>query len=174
MLRNLFSIPLILFAPLLFCQSTGKLFLKAAVTKLENSKTYTLQVAEKMPPENYNFRPMTKEMSFGEQLLHLCENLGWLTSAYLEKGTSPFTDSDRKKKNKEEIIEVVNRVYDYALKVLKNFDEAHLGDSVNFFAGPMNKLQIINLVSDHQTHHRGQMIVYLRLNGIEPPKYVGW
>src|ERR1700688_5066511 len=115
MLRHLFSIHLILFSPLLFCQSPGNLFLKAAVTKLENSKIYTLQMAGKMPAENYNFRPVAKEMSFGEQLLHLSDNLGWLTSAYLEKGASPFTDADGKKKNKEEIIEVISRVYDHAL-----------------------------------------------------------
>ncbi|WP_374662973.1 DinB family protein [Parasegetibacter sp. NRK P23] len=38
----------------------------------------------------------------------------------------------------------------------------------------MSKLQIINLLSDHQTHHRGQLLVYLRLCGLTPPKYVGW
>jgi uncharacterized damage-inducible protein DinB len=30
------------------------------------------------------------------------------------------------------------------------------------------------LMHDHHTHHRGQIIVYLRLNGLKPPKYVGW
>jgi uncharacterized damage-inducible protein DinB len=38
----------------------------------------------------------------------------------------------------------------------------------------MNKLQILNLLNDHQTHHRAQLIVYLRINGIKPPDYVGW
>lgn len=41
-------------------------------------------------------------------------------------------------------------------------------------AGRMSKLQFINLLNDHQTHHRGQMMVYLRLNGIQPPEYMGW
>jgi len=30
------------------------------------------------------------------------------------------------------------------------------------------------LLNDHQTHHRGQLVVYLRLNGIKPPAYIGW
>jgi uncharacterized damage-inducible protein DinB len=38
----------------------------------------------------------------------------------------------------------------------------------------MNKLQIINLINDHQTHHRAQLLVYLRLKGVKPPEYVGW
>ncbi|HEV3252316.1 MAG TPA: DinB family protein [Puia sp.] len=174
MLRSLIIFPLILLPPILFCQSPGKLFLDAAITKLQHSKIYTLQMGDKMPAEKYNFRPVPDEMSFAEQLMHLSENLAWLTSDYLEKQASPFTKADGKKQKKEEVLEVVNRVYDFAIRVLRNIDEAHLSDSVNFFAGPMNKLQIINLVSDHQTHHRGQLIVYLRLNGIKPPDYVGW
>ncbi len=38
----------------------------------------------------------------------------------------------------------------------------------------MTERQIINLMNDHLTHHRAQAIVYLRLNGVMPPKYVGW
>ncbi len=38
----------------------------------------------------------------------------------------------------------------------------------------MNKLQINNPMQDHQTHHRAQLLNYLRLNGIKPPAYIGW
>ncbi len=68
----------------------------------------------------------------------------------------------------------LSKTYDFALDVLQHFDLARLSDTVSFFAGPMNKLQIINLLNDHQTHHRAQMLVYLRLNGIKPPDYIGW
>jgi uncharacterized damage-inducible protein DinB len=36
----------------------------------------------------------------------------------------------------------------------------------------LNKLQFINFIHDHQSHHIGQLIVYLRLNNIEPPSSV--
>ncbi|RYY32777.1 MAG: hypothetical protein EOP46_18130 [Sphingobacteriaceae bacterium] len=75
---------------------------------------------------------------------------------------------------KEEIIQVIKNTYAFAIGALKSFEVTHLADTVSFFAGPKTKLQIINLISDHQTHHRAQMIVYLRLNSIKPPDYVGW
>jgi uncharacterized damage-inducible protein DinB len=28
------------------------------------------------------------------------------------------------------------------------------------------------MIADHITHHRGQMLVYMRLNGLKPPRYV--
>ncbi|OYY03206.1 MAG: DinB family protein, partial [Sphingobacteriia bacterium 35-40-5] len=35
-------------------------------------------------------------------------------------------------------------------------------------------VQFLNLIQDHQTHHRAQLIVYLRLNMLNPPNYTGW
>ena len=49
-----------------------------------------------------------------------------------------------------------------------------LDEEVQFFAGPMSKRQILVLMNDHLTHHRGQMIVYVRLKGVKPPAYKGW
>ena len=86
--------------------------------------------------------------------------------------------TDYKKKaadlNKQQVIDRLRMGYEYAENALKNFNKQTLSDSVTFFAGPMNRLQIINLLNDHQTHHRAQVLVYLRLNGIKPPDYVGW
>jgi uncharacterized damage-inducible protein DinB len=53
-------------------------------------------------------------------------------------------------------------------------DSELLDSKVAFFAGPKTKLQILNLMQDHVTHRRGQLIVYLNLNDIQPPKYTGW
>ena len=52
--------------------------------------------------------------------------------------------------------------------------EKDLDTIVDFFAGPMSKRQILTLLNDHYTHHRGQIIVYLRMNDIKPPRYRGW
>ena len=155
-------------------QSVDSLFLEAARIKLHHAKEYTLSVAGLMPAEFYQFRPSPEEMNFGEQLLHLSANLGWLSSTYLTIDQNPINQKDMKVTSKDSVIAVVKRAYDYAEKVLRQFPARSLNENVTFFAGPMNKLQIINLVNDHQTHHRGQMLVYLRMKNITPPKYVGW
>lgn len=75
---------------------------------------------------------------------------------------------------KDSILGILNRAYDYALRALETFNPSELGKMESFFTGPMNRLQIINLINDHQTHHRAQLLVYLRMKGIKPPAYVGW
>ncbi len=176
-------IPLLLFILISFtsfAQSdpTGKLYMDAAITRLQHAKTYTLAMAELMPESKYGFKPTPEEMSFAEQLLHIGQNLGWLTSKYIFKEsneTDPFKWPDPI--TKAAVIATVSRAYDYAIDKYKHFDVSHLTDSVYFEymgAGRISKLQFMNLVNDHQAHHRGQMVVYLRLNGITPPEYIGW
>jgi len=154
-------------------QGHDSLFLAAARTKLKNSKEYLLKVADLMPEDKYGYKPTKEEMSFREQLLHICGNLGWLSSAYLSAEPAPAYKVNEKMQSKDSIRTVIVKTYDYAMDKLDHFNAAQLGDTVKFFAGPMTKLQIINLLSDHQTHHRGQLLVYLRLCGVKPPAYVG-
>jgi uncharacterized damage-inducible protein DinB len=156
-------------------QSIDSLFVHAAYMKLNGAAKYTLGVAELMPAESYSFKPSGDQMSFGQQLLHISRNLGWLSSYYLNnQQPNPVTEADLKLVQKDSIIVVVSRSYAYALNALNHFSPERLNDTVSFFAGPMTKLQIINLLNDHQTHHRGQLIVYLRLSAIRPPAYTGW
>lgn len=173
-LSTVLLITLCFFTTSIFAQPTESLFLKAAKQKLLHAKAYTLKVAATMPEEKYGFKPSAEEMDFGQQLLHLSANMGWLCSTYFGQTSNPITKEDGGLKKKEAIIAVLNKAYDFSLNILSHVTEKELSDTVSFFAGPMSKLQVINLLNDHQTHHRAQMLVYLRLNGIKPPDYVGW
>ncbi len=140
--------------------------------KWENAKTYTLKMADLMSAENYGFRPVAEEMSFKEQLLHITNNMKWLSSAFLfSQGSKQVSDTATMEK--AAIIKVLSDAYDEGLTA-HHLNEKQLNETVPFFAGPMTRRQILILMHDHQTHHVGQLIVYLRLKGIKPPTYVGW
>lgn len=167
-------VPILLFNFSVQAQRIDSPFLDAAIIKLKHAKEYTIKMASLMPDDKYSFRATPAEMSFGEQLLHISSNMGWLCSSYLSGIKNPVTKMDATLTKKKDILLVLNKTYDFAIDILQHFDATHLADTVSFFAGTMSKLQIINLLNDHQTHHQGQIIVYLRLNGIKPPDYVGW
>lgn len=151
-------------------QTTPKL---AFLEKWENSKNYLIAIAEAMPEESYDFKPTERQMSFKEQLIHIKGNMDWLSNAY-------FTDIAYKKEKKElpktkkDAINDLEKTFNSVSEIIKNTPDENLQETVDFFAGPKSKLQILNLLQDHVTHHRGQLIVYLNLNSIEPPKYSGW
>ncbi len=151
-------------------QTTPKL---AFLEKWENSKNYLLEIAEAMPEENYDFKPTEREMSFGEQLLHIKQNMDWLSTSYFTSETYK-KEENAQQKSKAEIISELKKSFNRVSEILKNTSDESLQETVEFFAGPKSKLQILNLLQDHVTHHRGQIIVYLNLKEVKPPKYIGW
>ncbi len=126
-----------------------------------------------MPEEKYHFKPTERQMSFQEQLLHIRENMIWLSETYFatkkHKKAQKITPTSKK-----DIIKELDSAFNNVSKIIKLVNLEDLKTEVAFFAGPKSKLQILNLLQDHVTHHRGQLIVYLNLNTIKPPKYSGW
>ena len=148
--------------------------LQAQLTrKWVNSKTYALKLAALMPEEDYDFKASPEEMSFREQLLHIAENMTWLSSSYLFVD-APAKSTATQKLSKNEVLKVLGNAYDLGLSAHMKMNVGQLDEKVKFFAGPMTRRQILILMHDHQTHHLGQLVVYLRLKGIKPPEYVGW
>lgn len=116
-------------------------FLKEMTRRLENSKASSLQIAALMPEDGYHFAPTAGEMDFAEQLLHMAQNISWLTSTYLTSEPDIFTKEmlGRKGKSKTEVVQLVTRAFDYAVQAVENFDEKRLEEMVKFGAGPLSK-----------------------------------
>jgi len=75
-------------------------------------------------------------------------------------------------KSKAEMIAIVNKTFDDAIALIKDFNPENLDDTLDYFGLNRTKRQIFMLLADHITHHRGQLLVYMRLNGLVPPRYV--
>lgn len=165
---------LILSVSISSAQIPGDTYLKAMATRLTNAKIYALALADKMPREKYTFRPIEGERNFGEQLIHIASNLDWLTQTYLLKGGERKQFHNIKSGDKDAVLGILRAAFDTAIAAIEKTDPATLTESLSFFAGPMYRFQIIELIADHQTHHRGQLVVYARLNFIKPPDYTGW
>jgi uncharacterized damage-inducible protein DinB len=144
----------------------------AFLEKWENSKNYLVEMAEAMPEGTYDYKPTERQKSFREQLLHIKQNMDWLSTTYFAKEKTKKKDITYT--TKAEVIKAITEAFDNTAKIIKMATPEELKEIVDFFAGPKTKLQILNLLQDHVTHHRGQLIVYLNLNDITPPKYRGW
>jgi len=147
--------------------------ISAFLEKWENSKNYLVQIAELMPEDKYSYKPTARQDTFRELLLHIKQNMDWLSTSYFSK----YTKNNQKKATyttKAEVIAAIKEAFNNTAVIIKKANPEELKEVVDFFAGPKTKLQILNLLQDHVTHHRGQLVVYLNLNDIKPPRYVGW
>lgn len=147
------------------------LYKTAYLEKLDNSEKYLLEILKETPDSLLTFKPTEREMTFQRQLVHICENMIWLTNSYI---SNQNTELNTEVKTKENIQTLIKDSFAMCRNAVVEFNDKDYGAQVDFFAGPKTKLQILNLIQDHVTHHRGQVIVYLNLNGIKPPRYTGW
>lgn len=167
---------ILLFLPFFSIAQSDKILIESHLTKIQNAKTYALAIANKLPEEKFDFRPVKEEMSFKEQLIHIGENLYWLSSTYISEQNNPLNEKKHNSAdmNKEDVLQFLASAFDYSHKVIGALKGNNLYKEFNWGSQKLNKFQFLNLIQDHQSHHIGQLIVYLRLNNIEPPKYIGW
>ena len=145
----------------------------AFLLKWENSKNYLLGIAKAMPEDTYNYKPTERQMSFHEQLVHIRGNMVWLSETYFV--STDFIKSEKvTPKTKMALINELEIAFNNVATLINKVSLDDLSTEVEFFAGPKSKLQILNLLQDHVTHHRGQLVVYLNLNEIKPPSFIGW
>lgn len=175
-MKHFILLLLSLFFPFIGISQSNHMLIQSHVQKIKNAKTYTLSILEKVSEEQLEFKPIKDEMSIREQFVHIGENIFWLSSTYLKEGDNPLKKGkvDLKIMSKEQMVTFISDAFDYAAKVINDLDESKLDKEFKWNGGTLNKYQFLNLIQSHQTHHTGQLIVYLRLNHIEPPKYIGW
>lgn len=158
----------------LFAQQND--YIKQYLERLENSKTYLMIIAENMPEDKYGYKATPESKSFAENFMHIGWAMDWHSQSLLggREARDWKTDTELRvaQKTKAEMIATIDRTFDATLKLIKNFDVEQLNDELDYFGLNRTKTQILMLLADHITHHRGQMLVYLRLNGIAPPRYV--
>lgn len=151
-------------------------FIKDYLERLENSRKYLILVAETMPADKYDFKASPESMTFAENLLHIGFAMDWHSQSLLGGRESRDWNTDTTFKvannSKEEMIATIENTFDETIKSIKQFDTAQLDDELDYFGLNRTKRQIFLLLADHITHHRGQMLVYMRINGLVPPRYV--
>ncbi|PNQ73306.1 damage-inducible protein DinB [Hanstruepera neustonica] len=152
------------------------IFIKEFLERLESSKSYLILVAETMPEDQYTFKATPKSMNFAEHLMHISWAMDWHSQSLMggRKARDWNTDTELQvaDKTKKEMIDKIDETFNKTIDFIKNFDVDRLGERLDYFGQSRTKRQILLLLTDHITHHRAQMLVYMRLNGLKPPRYV--
>ena len=177
MKRIVFLTAILFFSSLpspLFAQEND--FVTEYLERMENSRAYLMLVAEIMPEDKYYFKATPESMSFAEKLMHIAWAMDWHSQSLMggREARDWNTDTELKvdKKSKKEMIATIDETFDKTIGFISTFEVKRLEERLDYFGLDRTKRQILLLLADHITHHRGQMLVYMRLNGIKPPRYV--
>ena len=143
------------------------------VKEWERAKAYTKEYLEAMPDSGYSLKPTPVMRSFAEQMLHLTDaNYGFAAGA--TGVTSPVAFGEMEKtadKSKQNVIKLVMAGYDFVISNIGKLTPAQLNEKVKMFGQfDMTRGMAFAKCFEHQTHHRGQTTVYIRLAGATPPQ----
>jgi uncharacterized damage-inducible protein DinB len=134
--------------------------------------------AEAMPEDKFDYAPTTGEFkgvrSFGEQIKHVAA-VNYMFGAAILSEKPPVDVGDESGpsslKTKAEILAYLKDSFAYVHKAIATINEKNLVEPLKspFGEGPITRLSVATSVVGHGFDHYGQMVEYLRLNGIVPP-----
>ncbi len=134
-----------------------------------NMQDKIMKSAEAMPESKYSYRPTKDVRSFAEILNHVAD-ISYILCSNAKGETNP--DPDSAKGSKAEIVARLKGGFDYCDSVYSGFPDAQLNAPADFFGAKTNKMFILTQVGNHDALHYGNLVTYLRLNGLVPSG--GW
>jgi uncharacterized damage-inducible protein DinB len=135
-----------------------------------------ISLADAMPAEKYDFKPTGGEFkearTFGEQVKHVaCANFAFFNE--IEKKEPPADCANggpSPAATKAELMAYLRDSFAYAQKVLRQMTSTNaLEPASGPYGGASTRLGLATLAVWHASDHYGQLVIYLRLNGIVPP-----
>ena len=139
----------------------------------ERAKAYTVDYLNTMPADKYLFKATDSVRSFAQQMLHLAQsNVNVIAPIAGESnifGDRNLEDS-KTAQTKDSVMYYVVASYDLAIDGIKKMNVASLNEKVKLYNWEETKYAWLLKAFEHQTHHRGQTTIYIRLLGLHPPQ----
>lgn len=145
---------------------------------VKNLEREFVPAAEAMPEDKYGFAPTNGEFkgvrTFAEQIKHVAAVNYELGAAILqekppvdvgdESGPASIT-------SKSDVLKYLKDSFEYTHKAIATINEKNLTQPLRspFGEGSVTRLGLASSVASHGFDHYGQMVEYLRMNGIVPP-----
>jgi uncharacterized damage-inducible protein DinB len=134
-----------------------------------NMQDKIMKSAEAMPESKYSYRPTKDVRSFAEILNHVGD-ISYILCSNVKGEASPAMDATRV--SKTDIMAYLKSSFAYCDGVNSGFNDARLNDPADFWGHKTNKMFILTQVGNHDALHYGNLVTYLRLNGVVPSG--GW
>jgi uncharacterized damage-inducible protein DinB len=154
----------------LSAQTAPPTLAKELVATWQRATVEIIDVAEVMPENKYDYKPTPEMSSFSDQLVHVAG----ITQRFIDTAKGTKSDSAHKSMTKVEVVALLKSTFHTAQDMIASLTDAQLlepvkfpfGDRIvtraTFWQGPLYQIR----------NHHGQLVVYLRMNGIVPPTSV--
>jgi uncharacterized damage-inducible protein DinB len=127
-----------------------------------------IAAAEKMPEQNYSFKPTPEVRSFGQLVGHVADAQYYFCATATGE-PSPTKDIEKSKTSKADLVAALKDAVAYCNKTYAGMTDAQGSQTVKFMGYDTAKLTVLSVNTAHTDEHYGNMVTYLRIKGIVPP-----
>ena len=131
-------------------------------------KDILLRSAQKMPQENYNFKPTDTVRSYGQILGHVADAQYMFCSIALGE-KNPDLKIEQTKTSKADLIAALNSAFAYCDKAYDGMTDASATQMVKLFGNDAPRLAALTVNNMHDLEHYGNLVTYMRMKNIVPP-----
>lgn len=137
---------------------------------LSRTRELILNLVEAMPEDKFGFKPTPAQQSFGERAMHIAQADQFILGTL--GGKTPAPKINLQASTKADILAALRQHYDWASALVKEFNDQQLVERVTpppFFGASASRVRVFYYSLQHTWDTYGQLVVYLRLNGVTPP-----
>lgn len=129
---------------------------------------YITQSAEDMPEAKYSYRPTADVRTFGELIGHVAGSQYMFCAAATGDPARGEDDIEKTAKTKADLVAAMKASTAYCAKAYAQADAATQAE-ITMFGQKQNRLWALVMNTTHDGEHYGNIVTYLRMNGIVPP-----
>lgn len=141
--------------------STGVLY--------ELVKGFVTRSAEQMPEEHYAFRPTEEVRTFRELIGHIANSHYMFCSAALGEASPNGENFEQTRTTKAAMQEALRTSFEYCDRAYASISDAQAAETIQVFGNDRPRLFALNFNVAHDMEHYGNIVTYMRINGLVPP-----
>ncbi len=142
----------------------------------------TIQIAEDIPEDKYDFKPSSESRSIRQTLVHMAVATTFPMMLHGERIPIEQIDfveymkkvgtEEAKPRNKAEIVALLKDSGEKYAAMLEKLAEPFMSEVITFQAGAQppsrSRFDMLLAAKEHEMHHRGQLMVMQRMIGVVP------
>lgn len=149
------------------------------LAEMDQEAQATERVLARVPQAHLSWRPHPKSMSLGQLALHVATIPGMVAELAAKDAIEPPVFVQAEAATAAELVPALRASVARAREVLGGFDDQAMGAPWRLMAGAnelmtMPRASVARMIMlNHWYHHRGQLLVYLRMHDVPLPSVYG-
>lgn len=124
--------------------------------------------AEQMPEDKYGFKPVETVRSFGQIIGHITDSQYFFCASVLGE-KSPQPQAEKTLSSKKELVAALKDAVAYCSRAYEGMTDKSGIENVKVMGSESPKLGALHVNAVHTIEHYGNLVTYMRINGLVPP-----